>query len=323
MPDLDDEIAVTRWAYALAPAERGRLLLTLANVLAAEDIGDRPRARALLDALLPALAAEAEPGTRSELAHRLVPAAWAPEALLLDLAFDPELDLGPVLARAEALPAGGAARLAAEGGAEVRLALARRPALASEALDVLLAAARREPALRAVLARRPDLSPEQAGRLQAVAGPALARELASRYDLPPAPPSEPDVEADVRLLDKLDRAGRLTPSYAVAALRRGRLQLFEQAVARLGGVDPSAVEQAVTTDRASALALACAASGIDRAVFPTVLREVAGLTGRPAYSRSAGAEVAAAFRRPPAEAARVLRSRARRQAARWKAGPAA
>ena len=323
MPDLDDEIAVTRWAFALPAAERGRLLLAVANVLAAEDLRARPRARALLDPLLPALAEGAPPETREELARRLLDTAWAPDALLESLAFDPDARFAPVVAQATGLSDTLALRLAAEGGPEARLVLARRAALDGPVLEVLVEAARREPALRAPLARHPGLSAEQAVRLQAVAGPELGTGLAARFELPPAAAARSDGETEARLLEKLDRAGRLTPSYALAALRRGRLDLFQGAVARLGGVEPGAVQQAVANDRATGLALACAASGIDRAVFPVVLQEVAGLTGRTGFSRPGGAEVAAAFRRPPAEAARVLRTRARRSAARWKAGPAA
>jgi uncharacterized protein (DUF2336 family) len=323
MPDLDDEIAVTRWAFALSPAERGRLLLAVANVLAAEDLRARPRARALLDPLLPALAEEAPAEMSGELARRLLDAAWAPDALMLDLAFAPDADLAPVVARADGLSDPVVLRLAAEGGPEARLVLAKRATLPGPALDALMEAARREPALRAPLVRHAQLSPEQAEQLQAFVGPELRGELASRFELAPGSAAAPDGETEARLLEKLDRAGRLTPSYALAALRRGRLGLFQQAVARLGGVEPGAVQQAVANDRATGLALACAASGIDRAVFPVVLQEVAGLTGRSGFSRPGGAEVAAAFRRPPAEAARVLRTRARRSAARWKAGPTA
>lgn len=322
MPELDDEIAVTRWAFALSAPERGRLLLTLANVLAAEDLRERPRARALLDSLLPALAQEAAAHVREEMARRLADAVWAPPALLTDLAFDAELRTQPALALAAAADDDLLLRLAVEGNPETRRVLARRPGLPPAALDALIDAARGRPLLRAPLTRRTDLSPDQASRLSAFAGPDAVRQLRGRYNLDAAAPAEADLETETHLLDKLQNAGRLTPTWAVAALRGGRLRLFQQAVARLGGVEPTAVAQALTTEAAGALALACAASGIDRAVFPTVLSAVTGLTGRPAFARPAGAEVLAAFRRPPNEAARELRTRARFREAR-KAGPAA
>jgi len=317
--DLEDEVAVSRWAFALPPDERDRLLLATASVLAAEDLRARPRATALLDALLPALARDTDAHTRRELAHRLAAAPWAPDALLLDLAFDPELDVQPAVARALSLSGPALARLAAEGRPETLAALARRPSLPPAVLDALADAAAERPALRDPLARRSDLTPEAARRLAAVAGPDLAPLLAARFDLPlPAGAPPAASQADVRLVDKLHRAGRLTPDYALNALRRGRPGVFGQAVARLADLAPATVAEALEDEAPDSLALLCAAAALDRAAYPAVLSGARAARGLPPGSATPlPPEARAAFDHPPREAARLLRTAAGRRAARW------
>ena len=317
--DLQDEVAVSRWAFALAPDERDRLLLATASVLASsgpgEDLRVRPRASALLEALLPALAQEADLHTRRELAQRLSLAAWAPEALLLDLAADPEL--APTVARAPSLSEPALLRLAEDESGSVLGALAHRPVLPPTVLERLIGAAARLPALRDPLARRPDLDAAAAACLRVLVGPDLARTLDDRFGFSPAtePPEAPD--ADAHLVDKLERAGRLTPTYAVNALRRGRPGVFGQAVARLADLAPATVAEALREEAPDDLALACAAAAVDRAAFPTVLCEARALRGLPRERTPLTLGAQAAFDRSPAEAARLLRAAADRRTARW------
>jgi uncharacterized protein (DUF2336 family) len=317
--DLQDEVAVSRWAFALPPDERDRLLLATASVLAAsgpgEDLRARPRASALLEALLPALAREADLSTRRELAERLSVAPWAPEALLLDLA--EEAELAPVVARAPGLSQSALLRLAEDGNPASLAALARRPFLPSPVVERLILAAARLPALRDPLARRPDLEPGAAARLMAFVGPDLRRALELRYGHaePVGTPETPD--ADAHLVDKLERAGRLTPAYAVNALRRGRPGVFGHSVARLADLAPATVAEALHEEAPDDLALACAAAAVDRAAFPTVLCEARALRGLPRERTPLTPEAHAAFDRPPAEAARLLRAAADRRTARW------
>lgn len=331
--DLDDEVAVTRWAFALPAEERDRLLLASASVLAAEDLRLRPRALALLDALLPALAADVGPETRRELARRLSAAPWAPEALLLDLAFDPELDVQPVVARAPALSEAALLRLALDGSPETARGLTARPDLPAAVTDRLIDMALCRPELRDPLARRADLASEQAARLRAVAGPDLAAELDKRHPPHAGPvPTAADARctpADLDLVDKLETAGRLTTGYAVGALRRGRPAVFGEAVARLARLPAEAVTGALAdgpADLAADLALICAAASIDRAAFPAILSEVRALRGHSRDAHPFPPEARAAFARPPPEAAQLLRAAAGRRSARWsppETGPAA
>jgi uncharacterized protein (DUF2336 family) len=176
--------------------------------------------------------------------------------------------------------------------------------------------------LRAPLARRPDLTEGQAARLAGWSSPDLRRALAGRFALPPTTARvEIEGETTRRLVEKLGRTGRLTPDYALSALRRGRLGVFEQAMAVLGGVPAEAVRGAAEADDPARLALACAAVGLDRAAFPEVLREVRAFNnGRPAEAPAAADAVIAALARRPNEAASALRAGHDRRAARWAAG---
>ncbi|HWA61878.1 MAG TPA: DUF2336 domain-containing protein, partial [Caulobacteraceae bacterium] len=90
-------------------------------------------------------------------------------------------------------------------------------------------------------------------------------------------------EMERRLIDKLAAAGQLRPGYLLRALKEKRLSLFEAALARLGGFEPEQVQTAVASpDRPELLALACAAVGIDRGAFPTILALVRDINaGRP------------------------------------------
>lgn len=316
----DEVETLTRWAAGLDRADQDRLLLWLANLLAGQ-LG--PRSRALFDALLPELAEHADPEVRSELLHRIAEASWAPAPLFDILAADADPAAALLLARAPGLSERAAGVLSAGPGSDVAQALAgnRRARLGPETLDRLVELSRGSVALRAPLARRGDLSPEQARRLSAWCGPSLRRALAARFDQaePPRTGAGPDTAR--RLVEKLRRSGRLTPDYALAALRRGRLQVFEEALASLGDLELETVRKAGRADTPASLALACAAVGVDRAVFAEVLREVrAANDGLPADDPGGSGAVIAAFARSPAEAARVLRADEARREARWGRG---
>ena len=99
-----------------------------------------------------------------------------------------------------------------------------------------------------------------------------------------------------RLIDKLYSAGQLRPGYLIRALREGRLGLFTGALAMLGRFDTAHVRATLDSDRPELLALACAAVGIDRSVFPTILAMVRQLNGgRPAGGAEGARRAAGAF----------------------------
>lgn len=160
-------------------------------------------------------------------------------------------------------------------------------------------------ALRGPLARHPRLTSDLAEKLYLWVGHALRKSLADRFRLDPealdrilaeavteahrgAPrPGAAMVtardgereEMERRLIEKLHGAGQLRPGYLVRALREGRLTLFTTALAMLGRFDADHVQRAIDSDRPELLGLACAAVGIDRSVFPTILELVRELNG--------------------------------------------
>ena len=182
-------------------------------------------------------------------------------------------------------------------------------------LQRLVDKARQVAALRSPLSRHPKLTSELALKLYVWVGQALRDSLAERFRLDPkaieaalaaaiseAHVAGPDGKGLVvlaredereamerRLIDKLHTAGQLRPGYLVRALREGRLSLFCTTLAMLGRFEACHIKRAIDSDRPELLALACAAVGIDRSVFPTILTMVRELNGgRP----SGGAESA-------------------------------
>lgn len=161
-------------------------------------------------------------------------------------------------------------------------------------------------ALRTPLSRHPKLSGELARSLYLWVGQALRQSLVARFDLDAAALDEAlahsvrethgslaqgleldlprlredeQEEMERRLIAKLDVAGQLRPGYLLRVLREHRLSLFVGGLTTLGRFEPSHIRRAIDSDRPELLALACAAVGIDRSVFPTILTLVRELNG--------------------------------------------
>ena len=188
----------------------------------------------------------------------------------------------------------------------VLTALAGNPsaALGEHELAILVTAAQRIAAMRSPLARHPGMTDGLARQLYLWVGQALRQSLVDRFrldaaaldaalaasvreahggaapaDAAPAPRDGEREEMERRLVAKLEAAGQLRPGYLLRALKEGRLTLFLTALATLGRFDRNHVLRAVNSDRPELLALACAAVGIDRSVFPTILEMVRDLNG--------------------------------------------
>lgn len=176
-------------------------------------------------------------------------------------------------------------------------------------LKRLIEQARRIAALRAPLSRHPRLNKRLADELYGLVGEALKSELQHRFvDAGPALPAaitaaieaasqrpvSPSMtvllsasvenesdreEMDRRLVDKLQGSGQLKAGFLVRAIREKQLGLFEHGLSALSGFPLALVRKAVRYEGPEPLYLACAAVGIDRAVFPTLLGETRRLTG--------------------------------------------
>lgn len=191
----------------------------------------------------------------------------------------------------------------------------------ASAMERLVDQARGVAALRSPLARHPRLSSDMAQKLYLWVGQSLRTSLIERFRLNPAdldaalaqtvreahaaldgmPPAQARSDAEresleARLVDKLSDAGQLRPSFLLRSLREGRLTLFVTAISRLGNFEHDHIRRAIDSDRPELLALACAAIGVDRGAFPTILEAVRDLNmGRPGGGAEAGRRATGAF----------------------------
>ena len=214
--------------------------------------------------------------------------------------------------------------------------------LSAKDMEELVEASRQVAALRTPLSQHPRLTGQLAKRLYLWVGLALRKDLADRFRLdvtvldealaasiseaqsglitPPSSEAVPRMtregEREVmeqRLIDKLYSAGQLRPGYLIRALREGRLGLFTGALAMLGRFDTAHVRATLDSDRPELLALACAAVGIDRSVFPDILEMTRQLNnGRPGGGSEGARKASVAF----APVSQEVAASAFRQAAR-------
>ena len=179
--------------------------------------------------------------------------------------------------------------------------------VSSHDMGRLVQAAGRIAALRTPLSQHPKLTDDLAQELYIWVGQSLRQALVARFSLdtealdqilaqsvrdahggiaieqnPGAAPkllANEQEEMEKRLLAKLDVSGQLRPSYLFRVLKEEKLSLFVGGLATLGRFETDQVRRAIDTDRPELLALACAAVGIDKSVFPTILSMVRDLNG--------------------------------------------
>ncbi|MDO9587663.1 MAG: DUF2336 domain-containing protein [Brevundimonas sp.] len=185
----------------------------------------------------------------------------------------------------------------AEPAVLMALATNRTAEISVDGLRRLVEHSRRVAALRGPLTRHPLLTEALAEQLYQWVGTALRQSIAARftideralggavYDavegvLRPTTPEDvalghPDRdEMERRLIDKLRSAGQLRAGFLIRAVRDKRLGLFAHGLATLGGFGVGEIRQALEAPTPEALYYACAAVGIDRAVFPNLLTEL-------------------------------------------------
>ncbi len=183
----------------------------------------------------------------------------------------------------------------------------RTAEISEDALGRLIEQSRRVAALRAPLTRHPRLNDALAHQLHQWVGQALRQAIGERFPIdetrlaeaveaatsPPSPVkprgaepmgldaagvTDPE-EMERRLVAKLQSGGQLRAGFLIRAVREKRLSLFEHGIAALGGIPIAQIRAAILRPSPDALFLACAAVGIDRAVFPAVLDEIRQLNG--------------------------------------------
>lgn len=185
------------------------------------------------------------------------------------------------------------------------LASNRTADIGEEAMRKLVDHSRRIAGLRAPLTRHPRLSEQLAQQLYQWVGQALRQSIGERFRIDDAQLNaavqdaaakavgSPEwramsarmtedrtrIDAERRLVAKLQSAGQLRPGLLVRALREQRFELFEQTLAVLGGFSEAQVHHAIRAPTAEPLYLACIAVGVDKAVFASLLVEVRKLSG--------------------------------------------
>lgn len=189
--------------------------------------------------------------------------------------------------------------------------------ISPEGVRRLVEHSRRIAALRGPLTRHPLLTETLAEQMYQWVGTALRQSIAARFNVdeqalgaavqaavegivrPTAPEERPADQGDRdemerRLIDKLQSAGQLRAGLLIRAVREKRLSLFAHGLSTLGGFTVEQVRTALSAPTPEALYYACAAVGIDRAVFPTLLVELRKLNdslpgdrGEPVWLRGA------------------------------------
>lgn len=185
------------------------------------------------------------------------------------------------------------------------LASNRTADIGEEAMRKLVDHSRRIAGLRAPLTRHPRLNEQLAQQLYQWVGQALRQSIGERFRIDDAQLNaavqdaaakavgSPEwramsarmtedrarIDAERRLVEKLQAAGQLRPGLLVRALREQRFELFEQTLAVLGGFSEAQVHHAIQAPTAEPLYLACIAVGVDKAVFASLLVEVRKLSG--------------------------------------------
>jgi len=185
------------------------------------------------------------------------------------------------------------------------LASNRTADISEDAMRKLVDHSRRIAGLRAPLTRHPRLNEQLAQQLYQWVGQALRQSIGERFRIDDAQLNaavqdaaakavgSPEwramsarmtedrtrIDAERRLVEKLQSAGQLRPGLLVRALREQRFELFEQTLAVLGGFSEAQVHHAIRAPTAEPLYLACIAVGVDKAVFASLLVEVRKLSG--------------------------------------------
>lgn len=166
-----------------------------------------------------------------------------------------------------------------------------------EGVRRLVEHSRRIAALRGPLTRHPLLTEALAEQMYQWVGTALRQSIVARFNVDeqalgdavhavvegivrPTTPAKAAVDQDERdemerrLINKLQAAGQLRAGLLIRAVREKRLSLFAHGLSALGGFTDEQVRSALSAPSPEALYYACAAVGIDRAVFPTLLAEL-------------------------------------------------
>ena len=159
--------------------------------------------------------------------------------------------------------------------------------ISSTVLEYLAEESKRIDAYQKPLVRRPDLPSQLAEKMYAWVSAAVRKYIVENFEvdvhdlddelsrsMEDAIVSKPDEEeaAAVRLVEKLNDAGELTPEFVLKSLRQGQISLFELSFAKLTGLRPVLMRRIIYEPGGEALGIACRAIDIDRPTFLLIYR---------------------------------------------------
>jgi uncharacterized protein (DUF2336 family) len=141
--------------------------------------------------------------------------------------------------------------------------------------------------LQEPLVRRPDLPPQLATNMCGWVSDALKPFITTHYQMAPKvveaaladavrmvkiqpSPRETPADSAQKLIDKLAGSGQLKTGFLMRVLNQGQIDLFDLAFSRLLDVPVTGFRSVFYSGGVRAVALACRAVGMDRAVFTTV-----------------------------------------------------
>jgi uncharacterized protein (DUF2336 family) len=165
-------------------------------------------------------------------------------------------------------------------------------AVSVHALERLADATRTDGKLLAMLLHRRGLPKQIAIRMYAWASAALRQHILQNFDIDPEvldrelaqavsneltkTLEDPRTKRLTDLVEKLSLSGQLKVGFVLKALRDDQLDLFRLAFAKLADIEPEQMSRILAGSDLDAIALATRAIGIDRSVFPTVVRKLHG-----------------------------------------------
>ena len=136
------------------------------------------------------------------------------------------------------------------------------------------------------LVRRPDLDADLAKRMYWWVSAALRQHIVQNFDIDEAELDD-SIEASVhdaiaksnadskdskteKLVERLAKAGDITPAFLVQTLRQGEIALFETAFAKLAKLSMTLTRRILYEQGGEALSIACKAIAIDKPTFATI-----------------------------------------------------
>ncbi len=161
--------------------------------------------------------------------------------------------------------------------------------IANKSLSILVEKSKNNVLIQPPLIERPDLPKEMAAKMYQWVSLSLKQSILTNFHL-----SEEDIDtllnaaveevnndgdsqitkekSEVLLVNKLHKAGKLTPSFLMKCLNQGQISLFEIAFAKIVHVPQKIIRSFLYDRGAEALAVSCCAADIDQSVFLTIYK---------------------------------------------------